>query len=293
MKDYAVRGTAFDDKVRLLACRTTNLVEELHCRHETSATISAALGRIVSVAAMMGLLHKGEDKLMIQVHGDGPAGKFTVDADAHGNVRGYVTNPQVDFPAREGGKLDVRRAVGTTGMIYVTKDIGLRDPYQGASEIISGEIGEDFTYYFTTSEQVPSAVGVGVLVDTDLSILAAGGFIIQVMPDCPDEVISIIEDRVAGFGDVSRRLAAGESPEELLAALAADDVKILAQHDINHFCTCNHDKIKNAIAQFDLAEIESMIAEDGQAEGCCNFCNEKYIVTEPELHELCQAKGVK
>ena len=236
---------------------------------------------------MFGLMHKGQDKITIQVHGDGPAGKIIVDADASGNVRGYVTNPQVDFPTNELGKLDVRRAVGTSGMIYVTKDLGLGEPYQGSSEIISGEMGEDFTYYFTQSEQTPSAVGVGVIVDTDLSIKAAGGFIIQLLPDADDEVIAELEKRIEKFGNVSYKIAEGYSPEQMLEELA-DDVKILQTQEISFFCTCNHDRIKTVIKQMGIEEVRCMLEEDGKAEVVCSFCNEKYHVSGTELEEICK-----
>ena len=290
MEDYAIRATGYNGKVRLLACRTTNLVEQIHNCHNTSATISAALGRVTSVAAMMGLLHKGQDKITIQVHGDGPAGKLIVDADACGNVRGYVTNPQVDFPTNEYGKLDVKRAIGTSGMIYVTKDIGLKEPYQGASEIVSGEMGEDFTYYFTQSEQTPSAVGVGVIVDTDLSIKAAGGFIIQLFPGTEEDIIIDIESKLKSFGDVSKKIAEGYTPEQMLEQLA-DDVKILQTQKLNHFCTCSNDRIKAVIAQLKLDEIEDMIAKEGQAEVTCNFCNAQYVIPKEELEQICKALG--
>ncbi|OEH84391.1 Hsp33 family molecular chaperone [Desulfuribacillus stibiiarsenatis] len=284
-QDYAIRATGFQDKVRIFACRTTNLVNEIHRRHDTSATVSAAVGRVASIGAMMGLMHKGNEKITIQVSGDGPVGRIIVDADACGVVRGYVTNPQVDFPQNEFGKLDVRRAVGTTGTIYVIKDIGMKEPYRGSSEIISGEIGEDFTYYFTQSEQTPSAVGVGVLVDTDLSIKAAGGFIIQLFPGAPDEVVQALEQRLATLGNVSKKIDEGLTPEDLVHYIAGDG-KILQRQDICFDCNCSIDRVKGMIKQLGLAEVQSMLSVERQAEVVCNFCNEKHMVSESDLEQI-------
>ncbi|OEF95791.1 Hsp33 family molecular chaperone HslO [Desulfuribacillus alkaliarsenatis] len=285
MKDYAIRATGYGGKVRLLACTTTQLMNELQKRHGTSATVSAALGRTVSIGAMMGLMHKGREKLTLQVHGDGPAGRIIVDADANGNVRGYVTNPQVDFPPNEHGKLDVKRAVGTTGMIYVVKDIGMKEPYQGSSQIVSGEIGEDFTYYFTQSEQTPSAVGVGVIVDKDLSIKASGGFIIQLFPGTEEHVITELEQKITGLGNVSAKIEQGYTPEELAAELV-DTLEILEKKELNFSCQCNHDRIVNVIKKLGLAEVQSILEKEQQSEVTCNFCNEKYIVEKHELEQI-------
>jgi len=290
MSDYAVRAIGCGGKVRLFACRTTGIVEQLHQRHGTSATVSAALGRTVSVAAMMGLMNKGQDKLTIQIHGDGPAGKIIVDADACGNIRGYVTNPQVDFPTNDAGKLDVRRALGTSGMIYVTKDLGLKEPYCGSSEIVSGEIGEDFTYYFTQSEQTPSAVGVGVIVERDLSIKGSGGFIVQLLPNTDAEIIDELEESLRQFGPVSQKIADGYTPEQMLQALVKD-VQFLETKELCFSCTCNHERIKSVISQLGLAEIQSMLEKDGKAEVTCNFCNEKYEISGEELATICRELG--
>ncbi len=287
MSDYAVRAIGYGGKIRLFACTTTGIVEQLHQRHGTSATVSAALGRTVSVAAMMGLMNKGQDKLTIQIHGDGPVGKIIVDADPEGHLRGYVTNPQVDFPTNELGKLDVRRAVGTSGMIYVTKDLGLKEPYCGSSEIVSGEIGEDFTYYFTQSEQTPSAVGVGVIVDRDLSIKASGGFIVQLLPDTDEEIIVALEERLKQFGPVSQKIADGYTPEQMLQALA-EDVQFLQTKQLCFSCTCDHERIKGVIRQLGLAEVQSMLEKDRMAEVTCNFCNERYEISEAELADICR-----
>ena len=196
MEDYLVKAFAFDGQVRAYAVRVQKLVGEAQRRHYTWPTASAALGRAMTAGVMMGAMLKGEEKLTIKIEGDGPIGVILVDSNAKGEVRGYVTNPQIHFDLNEHGKLDVRRAVGTEGTLTVVKDIGLRDFFTGQVPIVSGELGEDFTYYFATSEQVPSSVGVGVLVNPDNTILAAGGFIIQLMPGTEDETITKIEKQL-------------------------------------------------------------------------------------------------
>ncbi len=196
MKDYLVKALAFDGEVRAYSVRTTNMVSEAQRRHDTWRTASVALGRSLTAGAMMGAMLKGEQKLTIKVEGNGPIGPIVIDAHANGDVRGYVTNPHVDFESTEQGKLRVYQAVGTEGNVTVIKDIGMREPFIGQSPIVSGELGEDFTYYFAVSEQTPSSVGVGVLVNGDDSILATGGFILQIMPGAQEETISFIEERL-------------------------------------------------------------------------------------------------
>ena len=199
MKDELIRGTAFSGKVRAFAVRTTAVLEQLRQRHGTWPTATAALGRTVSVGVMMGAMLKGEEKLTLQVKGNGPLGQIIVDANANGEVRGYVEQPNVHFDLNAQGKLDVAAAVGTEGFVHVIKDLGMKEPYRGSVPIISGEIGEDFTYYFTKSEQTPSAVGVGVLVDKDTSVKAAGGFIIQLLPGLSEDEIDRWTSAVRGF----------------------------------------------------------------------------------------------
>ncbi len=190
-QDRLIRGTAMDGRVRAFAVRTTELVEELRRRHDTYPTATAALGRTLTAGAIMGSMLKGKERLTVQVKGDGPIGQIVVDANAVGEVRGYVSEPHVHLPSNSMGKLDVAGAVGTEGFIHIIKDLGLKEPYRGSTPIISGELGEDFTYYFAKSEQTPSAVGLGVLVDTDNSVIVAGGFIIQLLPGLDDDEITV------------------------------------------------------------------------------------------------------
>ena len=287
MEDYLVKALAFNGQVRAYAVRSTELVSEAQRRHYTWPTASAALGRAMTATVMMGAMLTGDDKLTVKIDGDGPIGHILVDGNAKGEVRGYVLNPQVHFDLNEHGKLDVRRAVGTTGTLTVVKDIGMRDFFTGQVPIVSGELGEDFTYYFSTSEQVPSSVGVGVLVNPDNSILAAGGFIIQLMPGTEDETITKIENRLKTIPPISKQIEKGLTPEELLEEILGDEpIKFLEKMPVSFTCTCSKERFGTAIISLGAEEIQDMIETDGQAEAHCHFCNEKYIFTKEELEGL-------
>ena len=287
MNDYLVRALSFNGQVRAYAVRTTETVGEAQVRHHTWPTASAALGRAMSAAVMMGAMLKGEEKLTIKIEGGGPIGVILVDSNAKGEVRGYVTNPQIHFDLNEQGKLDVRRAVGTDGALTVVKDIGMRENFTGQVPIVSGELGEDFTYYFVTSEQTPSSVGVGVLVNPDNSILAAGGFILQLMPGTDDEVITEIENRLKKIPPVSKLIQQGLTPEELLEALLGkENLKILDKMPVAFTCSCSKERFASAIISLGAEEIEDMIVTEGKAEAHCHFCNEKYEYSKEELEEL-------
>ena len=287
MSDYLVKALAYDGQVRAYAVKSTDAVGEAQRRHGTWPTASAALGRSISAGVMMGAMLKGENKLTIKVEGGGPIGAILVDSNAKGEVRGYVTNPHVHFDLNEHGKLDVRRVVGTEGTLSVVKDIGMRDHFSGQVPIVSGELGEDFTYYFVTSEQVPSSVGVGVLVNPDNSILAAGGFILQLMPGTEDETITKIEERLAKIPPISKLIEKGLSPEEVLEeVLGKGEVKVLETLPVAFKCQCNKERFSNAIISLGEQEIQEMIDEDGSAEASCHFCNETYLFSKEELEEL-------
>ena len=287
MKDYLVKALAYDGNIRAYAVRTTETVSEAQRRHQTWRTASAALGRTMTAGVMMGAMLKGEDKLTIKINGSGPIGPIVVDSNAKGEVRGYVTNPEVDFESTENGKLDVRRAVGTEGTLAVVKDVGLRDFFSGQVPLVSGELGEDFTYYFATSEQTPSSVGVGVLVNPDDSILAAGGFIFQLMPGTPERIISNLEERLKTIEPISKLIERGLTPEQILEELfGKEQVKVLETMPVGFECNCSKERFANAIVGLGAAEIHAMIEEDGQAEAHCHFCNEKYLFSSDELEEL-------
>lgn len=287
MNDYLIKALAYDGQIRAYAVRTTETVSEAQRRHQTWRTASAALGRTMTAGVMMGAMLKGEDKLTIKINGGGPLGPILVDSNAKGEVRGYVTNPQVDFEHNEYGKLDVRRAVGTDGLLSVVKDTGLRDFFSGQVPLVSGELGEDFTYYFAVSEQIPSSVGVGVLVNPDDTILAAGGFILQVLPGAEDAIISKLEERLNTIPPISKLIEKGLTPEEVLAELLGkENVQVIETMPVHFQCTCSKERFSDAIIGLGKQEIRAMIEEDGQAEAHCHFCNEKYLFTKEELEEM-------
>lgn len=287
MSDYLVKALSFDKQVRAYAVNSTETVGEAQRRHQTWPTTSAALGRAMTAGAMMGAMLKGEEKLTVKVEGDGPIGAIIVDSDAKGHVRGYVSNPQVHFDLNEKGKLDVQRAVGTNGTVSVVKDIGLRENFSGQVPIVSGELGEDFTYYFAVSEQTPSSVGVGVLVNPDNTILAAGGFIIQLMPGTDEETISKIEESINKTPPVSKMIQDGLSPEEILYQLLGEDnVQVIEKMPVKFQCTCSKERFGRAIISLGESEIQEMITEDGKADTQCHFCNAEYHFTKEELKDI-------
>lgn len=284
MSDYLLKALAFDGTIRAYAVDSTETVAEAQKRHNVWPTAAAALGRTMTAGLMMGVMMKGNDKLTVKVEGNGPAGPIVVDANARGEVRGYITYPQTHFDLNEKGKLDVRRAVGTEGMITVVKDLGLRDYFTGQVPIVSGEIAEDFTQYFVVSEQVPSAVALGVLVNPDNTIKAAGGFIIQVMPGATEETISQLEEKLASIEPISSMINRGLTPEQVLEeVLGAGNVEVLDKMDVSFQCNCSKERFGNAIIGLGEQEIREMIDEDGQAEAECHFCNERYLFPQKEL----------
>lgn len=287
MSDYLVRGLGFDGSVRAFAVDSTKTVGEAQCRHMMWPTATAALGRAMTGGVMLGAMLKGDDKVTIKFEGGGPVGALLVDSNGKGGVRGYASNPQTHFDLNKQGKLDVSRAVGTDGMMSVVKDLGMRDNFTGQTPIVSGEIAEDFTYYFAASEQVPSSVGLGVLVDTDNSVLAAGGFIVQLMPNIDDETITKIEERLSNIEPVSKMIQRGLSPEEILeAVLGEGNVQILDKMPVNFECNCSKDRFATAIMGLGKKEIQDMIDEDGMAEAQCHFCLEAYQYSKEELESF-------
>lgn len=293
MSDYLVKALAFEGQVRAYAVRTTNTVSEAQKRHQTWPTASAALGRAMSASVMLGAMLKGENKLTVKIDGGGPIGVILVDSNAKGQVRGYVTNPQTHFDLNQQGKLDVARAVGTNGNLSIVKDLGLREHFSGQTELISGELGEDFTYYLVSSEQVPSAVGVGVLVNPDNSILASGGFIIQLMPGTSEETITVIEEKINNMTPVSKLIEKGLTPEELLMEiLGAENLKFLETLPVEFKCQCSKERFERAIISLGEKEITEIIEEEGQAEAMCHFCNSSYTFSKEELESMReQVKG--
>lgn len=294
MKDYLVKALAYDGMVRAYGVNATATVAEAQRRHDTWNTASAALGRSLVGGLLLGATVKGDDKLTIKIQGDGPAGAIVVDANGHGEVKGYLQNPHVSLPLNEKGKIDVRGAVGTQGMFTVIKDLGLKEPFSGQTPIVSGELGEDFTYYLAISEQIPSAVGLSVLVDTDDSIKVAGGFMLQIMPGADERIIDEIEANLAKTPQISTLLEAGKTPEEILDSLMPDtQLMILETMPVAFKCDCSKDKFAEAIISLGGDEIQEMIDEDHGAEAVCAFCGEKYTYTEDELAALKQEATAK
>ena len=287
MNDYIIRATAANDQIRAFAAVTTEMVETAREHHNTSPVATAALGRLLTAGAMMGSMMKGEkDVLTLQIKAGGPLQGITVTADSQGNVKGYVGNPDVCIPANSKGKLDVAGAVGP-GFLTVIKDMGLKEPYSGQVMLQTCEIAEDLTYYFATSEQVPSAVGLGVLMNKNNTVRQAGGFIVQLMPFAEEEVISRLEQNVQKINSVTNLLEEGHTPESLLEkVLDGFDVQINEKMDTRFCCNCSKERVAKALISIGRKELNEMIQEGKPIEMNCHFCNTNYNFTVEELKEI-------
>lgn len=287
MNDYIIRATAANDQIRAFAAVTTEMVETAREHHNTSPVATAALGRLLTAGAMMGSMMKGEkDVLTLQIKAGGPLQGITVTADSQGNVKGYVGNPDVCIPANSKGKLDVAGAVGP-GFLTVIKDMGLKEPYSGQVMLQTCEIAEDLTYYFATSEQVPSAVGLGVLMNKNNTVRQAGGFIVQLMPFAEEEVISRLEQNVQKINSVTNLLEEGHTPESLLEkVLEGFDVQINEKMDTRFRCNCSKERVAKALISICRKELNEMIQEGKPIEMNCHFCNTNYNFTVEELKEI-------
>lgn len=287
MNDYIIRATAANDQIRAFAAVTTEMVETAREHHNTSPVATAALGRLLTAGAMMGSMMKGEkDVLTLQIKAGGPLQGITVTADSQGNVKGYVGNPDVCIPANSKGKLDVAGAVGP-GFLTVIKDMGLKEPYSGQVMLQTCEIAEDLTYYFATSEQVPSAVGLGVLMNKNNTVRQAGGFIVQLMPFAEEEVISRLEQNVQKINSVTNLLEEGHTPESLLEkVLEGFDMQINEKMDTRFHCNCSKERVEKALISIGRKELNEMIQEGKPIEMNCHFCNTNYNFTVEELKEI-------
>lgn len=287
-QDYLVKALAYNDQVRAYAVKTTHTIREASRRHQTLATAADALGRSMTASVMMGAMLKGDEKYSIKLEGGGPIGTILIDANAYGDVRGYVSNPKIDLALNEHGHQDVKAAVGMNGLLTVTKDIGMQQPHIGYVPLESGEIGEDFNVYITNSEQVQSSLGVSVLVNADdHTVLAAGGFMIQLLPNTEAEVIQALEARLAELPSIASMLSDGMTPEQMLRVMLGEqNVRVFEQMPVKFQCECSRERISNAITSLGNEEIQDMIDTDGQAEANCHFCNETYHFTKENLEQL-------
>ena len=287
MADYMVRATAAGGQVRAFAVTARDTVEFARAAHNTSPVATAALGRLLAGSAMMGAMMKGEnDLLTIKIEGDGPIGGLTVTADGKGNVKGYAFHPEVMLPPNEKGKLDVGGALGI-GVLTVIKDLGMKEPYEGQTILVTGEIAEDLTYYFATSEQTPSSVALGVLMNRENTVRQAGGFILQMMPGVAEEVVSGLERRLSDMVSVTSLLDEGRTPEGILEYVLGDyGVEIMDRLPVRFHCNCSKERIETALISVGKQELQQMIDDGETIEVNCHFCNQHYPVTIEELQEL-------
>ena len=284
--DYIVRATAAGGQIRAFAATTRGLVEEARGRHGTSPVATAALGRLLTAGVMMGSMMKNDtDVLTLQISGDGPLGGITVTADSQGNVKGYVQDPDVMLPPKN-GKLDVGGALGI-GLLTVIKDMGLKEPYSGQTILVTSEIAEDLTYYFANSEQVPSSVGLGVLMEKDNTVKCAGGFIVQLMPFAEERVISRLEENVGKITSVTKLLEEGYTPQRLLEELTEGlDLEITDTMPARFYCNCSKERVERAVASIGEKDIREMIGEGKDIEVKCHFCNTAYTYSVEELKSI-------
>lgn len=276
------------------ALDSTGMVGELERIHKTSAVVTAAAGRLLTAASIMGSMLKGpEDSVTLRVTGGGPAGSVIAVADGNGNAKAYATNPVVELPLNQYGKLDVSGAVGKEGNLFVIKDLGLREPYVGLVPLVSGEIAEDITSYFAVSEQVPTVCALGVLVAPDLTVKAAGGFLLQLLPGAGEEEIGQVEKNTMALPSVTRMLTDGLTPEAIAEkALAGMSPHLLDTRTVEYRCNCSRERMAAALASLDPGELRAMAEEDGQAEVCCHFCRNRYTFGREELFEMIAKKTV-
>mgnify|MGYP000103118563 CR=1 FL=1 len=285
--DYMLRATAAEGQILAFACTSRATVEEARARHNTTPVVTAALGRSLTAAAMMGWQMKGEkDQLTLRIEGSGPIGMINVDANRRGEVWGFAKNSAVDLPLNQKGKLDVAGAIGV-GVMSIIKDLGMKEPYCGQTHLITSEIAEDLAYYFTASEQVPSAVALGVLVDRDYSVLCAGGFIFQMMPGASDETAAKLQEKVVAFPSVTEYFSQGNTPEDLLNDLLGDmGLEILEKQEVRFQCNCNRDRVTRALISIGEADLRELAEEGEDVELRCDCCNEPYSFTPEELSTL-------
>lgn len=288
MTDSLIKALAYNNEIRVYVINATDMVEEARKLHDSWSTVTAAMGRTMIGTTLLGATLKNEqDKLTVRINGDGPLGHIIADSNMHGETKAYVANPQVSLDLNDKGKLDVKGAVGTNGMLTVSKDQGLKTPFSGQVPLISGELAEDFTYYMAVSEQTPSAFGLSVLVNPDESVRTAGGFMVQVLPGASDETIDELEKTIQQIPQISDTLDRDSNLESILIQLVGEDnYKILEEIPVSFKCDCSKERFADAIVSLGKGEIQQMIDEDGGAEAVCHFCRNKYPYTLEELEAL-------
>ena len=288
MNDYLVRAVSEDGTLRAFGCISTQSVEVARGYHNTSPVATAALGRLLTAAAMMGAMLKGDkDLVTLQMTGSGPIGRVLAVSGPDCKVKGYVGNGNVDLELNSAGKLDVGSAIGTDGFLTVITDLGLKEPYIGKIPLVTGEVGDDLVQYFAVSEQVPSVVGLGVLIDKDLSVKNSGGFIVQVMPGATDEAIDRLEENLKNITSVTTMLEAGMNIEEIIGvAMNGFDFHFTDKTDVSYSCNCSRERVRRVLSSVGESELRAIIEEDGKAEMCCHFCPEKYMFDKDELEQI-------
>lgn len=290
MKDYMVRATAGDAQIRAFAVNSKELVETARAAHDTSPVVTAALGRLMTAGLMMGSMLKGEEDLVtLQIRGEGPVHGLTVTADGGGHVKGYADNPQAMMPPNSAGKLDVGGVIGA-GVLHVMKDMGLKEPYASTVALQTGEIGDDLTYYFATSEQIPSVVALGVLMNRDNTVRQAGGFVVQLMPFTPEETISRLEERLSSISSVTAMLEQGYTPEGILELVLGEfGVRITDRMPVSFHCNCSRERVERVLLSLGRKELQEMVDAEKEVEMHCHFCNKSYVFSVQEVEALMKA----
>lgn len=287
MSDKLIKALGYNDQIRVYVIDATDMIREAQIKHDTWSAATAALGRAMVGTTLLGATLKGEEKLTVRIDGGGPVGYLLVDSNGKGETKGYIKHPQVSLDLNGQGKLDVKGAVGTDGMMTVSKDLGMKEAFIGQVPLVSGELGEDFTYYMANSEQVPSAIGLSVLVNPDETVKAAGGFMIQVLPDAEEETIAKLEETISNLPLVSHLMDEGESPEEILERLVSDGTaRVVDTMPVSFTCDCSKDRFRDALVTLGENELQEMIDEDHGAEAVCHFCRSEYHFSESDLEEL-------
>ncbi len=284
MNDYLVKAYAFDGTVRIYAATTTKLVDEARQIHGTWPAASAALGRVLTVSLIMGAMYKGDQTLTIRINGGGPIGEIVSVANAHGSVKAIVENPEVHFSQKD--KLAVGLVVGNDGFIHVTKDLKIRDVFTSSAKLQTGEIGDDFAYYFAVSEQIPSSVGVGVLVNENNEVFASGGFILQVMPGAKEETLQKIEQNISKMRPISELISENKKPEDIIEMITKGDHEFVEEMPLSYLCDCTKERFEKGLISLGKQELGEMITDDSSIEIVCHFCKKKYEFTIGELIKL-------